>query len=682
MDKEEMQGQGDEQGKETPLKDSPKVVIKKDGEKILEHEIDKDAINIGRHQSNDIVLDDRKVSRKHAQIKREDDVFTIEDMKSSGGTEVNGKKITSKQIFTGDVIKIADYELHFSSGLRGEERTVFDDEKTAFDDDRTKFYEEPVAKLVVIRAKNLEGDISVEGEVVLGRGDEADIQLEDERASRKNCKIAMVNNNFVITDLESANGTFVNGEKITEKELQNGDKIQIGNSVFEFKMEKGAMVASKFGKKEIFTGVGILAGVAVVLGIIILLMNTMKKAHPVLLSKVWTKTVKGPIHVCPAVGDLNSDGFNDVLVADAKGFIYALDGRTGGSIWNRPYRTGTPIFSSPCLGDVNQKDGRLDLIVGSDRGKVYTIDGDKGNLIWQSSVIKGAILSSPALADLNSDGVLDVVIGSKDKNVYALDGKQGGEIWYFNAKEEVETSPALTDVNGDGVPDVIIGAANNMYALSGKNGKRLWVHQSVGIPSSPAVGKFNDDDIEDVAVTFTKEVVVLDGKTGAMLWKWDMPFALLSDLSIPISPVLGDCNRDGVLDIVCVSRRGHVYAVDGASQGKKYLWDYRIEGDMPSSCSLFDFNGDRTPDVAVTSQRGSIYVISGKDGHLLAQFDTHEKIGTPVAIADVNSNKLADLVIGTVSGKVIVIESNARCRKNEILWGALRKDRLHTARVE
>jgi len=708
MDKEELQGTEEDvqakdeglpgQGVEAPVKeeekeektrleDMPKITVKRGAETLMECEITKEAISIGRRQGNDIFLDDRKVSREHARIRREGNTFLVEDLQSTGGMEVNGKKVTSQEIFTGDVIKIGDFELHFFSGIPGEEKTVFeeetDEERTTFDEDRTKFYEEPLAKLVVKRADNLQGTIDLSEEVVIGRGEDADIRLEDGRASRRHSKIALTNGSFVITDLQSANGTFVNGEKITERALMNGDRIQIGNALFDFQMETGGHVAHGSGiLKRFMKFFGVLAAIALITWITIMLANGINTPHNVILSALWEKQTKGGIHVCAAIGDLNNDLFNDTVFADNLGNIYALDGRTGGSIWNKPFVTGAAIFSSPSLGDVNQKDGSLDVIVGSEKGQLYTIDGERGNLIWTSTGIKGAVTSSPALADLNADGVLDVVAGSRDNNVYALDGKQGGEIWYFDAKGEVTATPSLADIDGDGVLDVIIGSLGNLYALSGVNGKRLWVYQAEGAPSSAAVGRFNDDFIEDIAVCFQKELVVLDGKTGAALWKWTIPFISPGDNLAPIAPALADINKDTVLDVVCSSGKGHVYVIDGVSKGNRYLWDFNTEGEIPSTAAIADFNEDGTLDVAVTVQEGTVYLINGKDGHMLAHYDVHEKTVSPLVIADVNANNIVDLIIGTEKGMIRVVETNTRCRKNEVLWSALGRDQRHTARVD
>ena len=62
------------------------------------------------------------------------------------------------------------------------------------------------------------------GRVVLGRGDEADLRLDDHRVSRVHCRLEPVNGGVKVTDLGSSNGTKVNGEKIEdETRLSSGD---------------------------------------------------------------------------------------------------------------------------------------------------------------------------------------------------------------------------------------------------------------------------------------------------------------------------------------------------------------------------------------------------------------------------------------------------------------------------
>src|SRR4051812_20724156 len=67
--------------------------------------------------------------------------------------------------------------------------------------------------------------------ITIGREEGNSIQLNDERVSRYHVKIQEDHNRLVITDLESTNGTKVNGEDVQLRILRHGDTIQIGRSV-------------------------------------------------------------------------------------------------------------------------------------------------------------------------------------------------------------------------------------------------------------------------------------------------------------------------------------------------------------------------------------------------------------------------------------------------------------------
>jgi len=79
-------------------------------------------------------------------------------------------------------------------------------------------------------------------EVTIGRALEADVRLNDSRASRLHARISTHQDAtrkvdyYRITDLGSTNGTTVNGEVITETLLNDGDKIVIGDHLFRFDM--------------------------------------------------------------------------------------------------------------------------------------------------------------------------------------------------------------------------------------------------------------------------------------------------------------------------------------------------------------------------------------------------------------------------------------------------------------
>lgn len=69
-----------------------------------------------------------------------------------------------------------------------------------------------------------------EGSVVLGRSADANIPIADLGISRRHCQIDYAGGITVIRDLGSTNGTFVNGARIQERQLGDGDKVQLSTS--------------------------------------------------------------------------------------------------------------------------------------------------------------------------------------------------------------------------------------------------------------------------------------------------------------------------------------------------------------------------------------------------------------------------------------------------------------------
>lgn len=95
--------------------------------------------------------------------------------------------------------------------------------------------------LVSLRGELLAVPIPLErDEVIIGRAIEADVRLNDSRASRLHARISTdLDSNtktatYRITDLASTNGTLLNGELISEATLNDGDKIVIGDHLFRF----------------------------------------------------------------------------------------------------------------------------------------------------------------------------------------------------------------------------------------------------------------------------------------------------------------------------------------------------------------------------------------------------------------------------------------------------------------
>jgi FHA domain len=95
-------------------------------------------------------------------------------------------------------------------------------------------------RLVVERAPGHEEGMiyDLDEDLVLGRGDGAQIRLEDPFASSRHARIYEQGNSVVVEDLGSTNGTYLNEELLqTPRPLHPGDRVRIGDSEFVFEVD-------------------------------------------------------------------------------------------------------------------------------------------------------------------------------------------------------------------------------------------------------------------------------------------------------------------------------------------------------------------------------------------------------------------------------------------------------------
>ncbi len=87
------------------------------------------------------------------------------------------------------------------------------------------------AYLIVLTGSNVGEMFRIEaGEAVIGRGQGVAVRLLDDGISRKHARVFQEGDKVVIEDLQSSNGTYVNGDQVTLSELHDGDKIRLGST--------------------------------------------------------------------------------------------------------------------------------------------------------------------------------------------------------------------------------------------------------------------------------------------------------------------------------------------------------------------------------------------------------------------------------------------------------------------
>lgn len=91
-----------------------------------------------------------------------------------------------------------------------------------------------MAKLRVDAGKSQGKTVDLDRPTVIGRGETAQLQINDLKASREHCKVFEQAGSWMVADLNSRNGIKVNGVTTTRKTLASGDRIEIGETVIVF----------------------------------------------------------------------------------------------------------------------------------------------------------------------------------------------------------------------------------------------------------------------------------------------------------------------------------------------------------------------------------------------------------------------------------------------------------------
>jgi pSer/pThr/pTyr-binding forkhead associated (FHA) protein len=187
------------------------LTIRKSGETDRKVLLKGGAYTMGRADGNDIVLADAEVSRRHARLLVDRDGIVVEDLGSNNGTFVAGRQVQARPLRDGDVVEIEPFSLVVRVDVKREPRKV----------PTLVFTEGPE----VGRRFPLDGDT-----IAIGRGDDQDLKLDDSGASRAHALLMRKRGGWYVRDLDSANGVFVNGQRIAEAPVELGDTVEIGTT--------------------------------------------------------------------------------------------------------------------------------------------------------------------------------------------------------------------------------------------------------------------------------------------------------------------------------------------------------------------------------------------------------------------------------------------------------------------
>ncbi|WP_293007000.1 hypothetical protein [Nitrosomonas sp.] len=381
-------------------------------------------------------------------------------------------------------------------------------------------------------------------------------------------------------------------------------------------------------------------------------------------------------------GDVNGDGFADVMVSLDRASVYVvfgestgfdatmhltdLDGIDGFRLWG-----GGRFAEISDAGDVDG-DGFDDVIFSSSSKGTNVVFGKAGGFGAAMNVstldgsngfhLDGVIRTVSNAGDVNGDGFDDVILGNSDADlngsifddegsnyvvfgkaagfdaamdVSSLDGSNGFRLnGGFRRDEAGASVSAAGDVNGDGFDDVIIGApgANqygssyvvfgravgfdavmNLSAVNGSNGFRLDMNEP-GSSSVSNAGDVNGDGFDDVIVGFRVVFGKASGFGNRMnLSDLDGSNGFSLDESSKLNPA-GDVNGDGFDDLMVADRYGSSYVAFGKASGFDATVNLiPLNGSVSFVSGAGDVNGDGLDDLMAGTAKFGYVVFSSSD---------------------------------------------------------------------
>jgi hypothetical protein len=321
-----------------------------------------------------------------------------------------------------------------------------------------------------------------------------------------------------------------------------------------------------------------------------------------------------------AAGDLNGDGFPDLVTVTTNGgnypyIVYAF-GKGNGHFgkWHYGPATNDPAFV--LLADATGN-GKLDALTNDGMGTdiMIALGNGKGGFPHWEDVGNTESPADIAVADLNGDGIPDIVGTANGRGAMVMLGKgrkQFGDPVFYPTGGDQPSGIAVGDMNNDGIPDLVVanyGYPNDPLAvLLGKGHGKFQnpVTYNAGYrPSIVALGDFNNDGNLDVAVVTTSpQVNVLLGNGDGTL---SPPKGYATGAYDPTWLAVADFNGDGILDLAVSSLSDTgpdlVSILLGNGDGtfqkpRKFPIGY---GASPWQLVVADFNHDGRPDIATVN---------------------------------------------------------------------------------
>lgn len=312
--------------------------------------------------------------------------------------------------------------------------------------------------------------------------------------------------------------------------------------------------------------------------------------------------------------------------------------------------------------------------------------------------------------DVNNDGNKDLIVSPNGDNVsFNINNS-----WYYKNTSDTEVNlmlqqknfladnmidvgsgahPVLFDYNNDSLMDLIV--ANFGYSIDGGNfNSQLALYENTGTQENPSF-TWITDDYANLAMLNSKDNMIPtfgdidnDGDKDMILGDSDGNLHLMTNIEIAgetsffmngieyfdidvgsfASPFLVDLDRDGDLDLIVGSRKGLIYYYQNVGTANEAIFE--LENDTLGGINLIDpiFNSAYTTPIVVDTESGYELFVGTEKGmvhhfnniddnvdgiftELIDTYEPHEQgVKTSVAVYDINSDGILDMIKGILSG--------------------------------
>lgn len=362
----------------------------------------------------------------------------------------------------------------------------------------------------------------------------------------------------------------------------------------------------------------------------------------------WSYVARSMIETAGEVVDLDNDSTMEVVVEAWDSTVYCLNGTTGAVEWS--FNMGMFNYTSHCaaVGDVDN-DGFKEVVVGVN--KVYCLNGANGNVKWSynNGIANFMGWCIPKLADVDNNGAVEVIMGyagMSDNKTFCFNGTTGAIKW---SSPIGIVAPAISDINGDGNKEIFTGGA----CLNGATGATVWGSSSI---SCPSVADIDKDGIVEVLVgDMSQNIRCYNANSGASKWVRNV-----GNDNYWSAPSLMDVDGDNIIEVITGGDK--VYCLDGVSGAIE--WSYNVGAWVHCGTAIADVDGDKKPEVISSVFGGKLYCINAENGsQQWVKNEIYNDIHDPT-IADVDNDKCLEVLLGTCSDSKLWVLDDVTNRNN------------------